>query len=55
MKMKTYEDIYIMMCNATHEYSQLHCTNVLSCHFCKNYSYCGIDSINIAKLMIFEY
>jgi len=54
--MITHEDIYIMMCAAVHEYLQLHgCFQQMFCRKCDHHSYCGIDSIELAKRMIFEY
>jgi hypothetical protein len=54
--MMTHEDIYLMMCGAIYEYLHLHgCWDVMFCRKCKNHSYCGIDTIHIAKLMIFDY
>lgn len=54
--MKTHEDIYGMMCTAVYEYLQLHgCFDAMFCRKCDHHSYCGIDTINIAKLMIFDY
>lgn len=54
--MMTHEDVYNMMCDAIYEYLQLHgCFDVMFCHKCKNHSYCGVDSIQLAKHMIFDY
>lgn len=54
--MKTYEDIYVMMCGDIYEYLHLHgCFKQMFCRKCDHYSYCGIDAIQLAKLMIFDY
>lgn len=54
--MKTYADIYSMMCYAALEYvNNARCDTNIFCSTCKKYNYCGIDSINIAKLMIYKY
>lgn len=54
--MKTHEDIYGMMRTAIVEYIQLHnCYDVMFCRKCGHYSYCGMNSIRQAMLMIFDY
>lgn len=54
--MKTHEDIYLMMYDAIYEYLHLHgCYKQMFCQKCNHHSYCGMDSIQLAKHMIFEY